>query len=74
MADGVGQRPARVRLDGRGPVRVLTCAGPWRLSGEWWDAEPWGRDEWDVELADGLVCRLARDGLRDIWYLDGIYD
>jgi protein ImuB len=74
VADGVEQRPARVRLDGRGPVRVLTCAGPWRLSGEWWDAEPWGRDEWDVELADGLVCRLARDGLRGIWYLDGIYD
>jgi protein ImuB len=74
VADGVEQRPARVRLDGRGPVRVLTCAGPWRLSGEWWDAEPWGWDEWDVELADGLVCRLARDGLRGIWYLDGIYD
>jgi protein ImuB len=69
-----GRRPARVRLDGRASVRVLTSAGPWRLSGEWWGAEPWARDEWDVELADGLVCRLARDGLRDAWYLDGIYD
>jgi protein ImuB len=39
--------PARVSLDGRRPlVRVLTCAGPWRLSGEWWDTEPWARDEW----------------------------
>lgn len=72
--EGESQHPARIRLDGRGPLRVLTCAGPWRLSGEWWDAEPWARDEWDVELADGLVCRLARDGLRGVWYLDGVYD
>ncbi len=74
VTDGVGQRLTRVRLDGRAPIRVLTCAGPWRLSGEWWDAAPWARDEWDVELANGLVCRLARDGLRGTWYLDGIYD
>ena len=71
---GGGPRPARVSLDGHGLVRVLACAGPWRFSGEWWDAAPWARDEWDVELADGLVCRLARDGLRGIWYLDGVYD
>jgi protein ImuB len=69
-----GRRPARLILDGRAPVRVVTCAGPWRVSGEWWDAQPWARDEWDVELADGLVCRLARDRVRGAWYLDGVYD
>ena len=74
LGRGEGQGPARIRLDGRGPISVITCAGPWRLSGEWWDADPWVREEWDVELANGLVCRLARDGLQGVWYLDGIYD
>ena len=69
-----GRRPARLILDGRAPVRVVTCAGPWRVTGEWWDAHPWSRDEWDVELADGLVCRLARDRIQGHWYLDGVYD
>jgi protein ImuB len=68
-----GRRPARVILDGRS-LRVVTCAGPWRVTGEWWDAHPWAHDEWDVELADGLVCRLARDRIQGQWYLDGVYD
>jgi protein ImuB len=71
---GNGRRPARVILDGRAPLRVVTGAGPWRVTGEWWDAHPWARDEWDVELADGLVCRLARDRIQGDWYLDGVYD
>jgi protein ImuB len=69
-----GRRPARVIVDGRPPVRVVACAGPWRVTGEWWDADPWSRDEWDVELADGLLCRLTRDRIRGHWYLDGVYD
>ena len=64
-----GERPARV--DGR---RVVACAGPWRASGEWWDAEAWARDEWDAALADGALCRLAHDRLTGAWYLDGLYD
>jgi protein ImuB len=69
-----GRRPARLIVDGRAPVRVVVCAGPWRVTGEWWDAQPWSRDEWDVDLADGLVCRLARDRIQGHWYLDGVYD
>jgi len=70
-----GRRPARVIIaSGRAPVRVVACAGPWRITGEWWDAQPWARDEWDVELAGGLVCRLARDRIQGHWYLDGVYD
>lgn len=64
-----GERPACV--DGR---RVVACAGPWRASGEWWDAEAWARDEWDAALADGVLCRLARDRLIGAWYLDAVYD
>ena len=55
-------------------ARVVGCAGPWRASGEWWDARAWARDEWDVLLSDGAVCRLARDLRSDAWYLDGVYD
>jgi protein ImuB len=64
-----GERPARV--DAR---PVLACAGPWRASGEWWDGEAWARDEWDVMLGDGALCRLAHDRLTGHWYLDGVYD
>jgi protein ImuB len=73
--------PAHVTLISGRPVqlrsaalagRIVTGAGPWRASGEWWTGSPWARDEWDVELADGTVCRLVHDG--SAWFLDGIYD
>jgi protein ImuB len=47
-------------------------AGPWRISGDWWTDTPFARDEWDVELADGTLCRLTR-GSRG-WCLEAIYD
>ena len=28
--------------------RVTALAGPWRTSGDWWTADGWSRDEWDV--------------------------
>ena len=40
--------------------------------GEWWGERPFFRDEWDVELADGTLCRLSHDG--SAWLLDSIYD
>lgn len=67
------QRPVAVKLNGA-VSRVTASAGPWRTSGEWWDGQPWARDEWDVALADGLLCRLARDLVGDRWLLDGVYD
>jgi hypothetical protein len=38
VADG---RPVRVTTDRRGFAggAVITCAGPWRTSGEWWKAD-----------------------------------
>jgi protein ImuB len=52
----------------------MASAGPWRGSGEWWDHQAWARDEWDVVLGDGVLCRLVRDRLAGHWYLDGFYD
>jgi hypothetical protein len=70
-------RPVRVAIDRRGMPGgdVAQQAGPWRTSGAWWDAgAPWDRDEWDVALSDGSLCRLFHDRLIDRWFLDGVFD
>ena len=64
-------RPVALR-SGRLTGRIVAGVGPWRASGEWWRPRPWLQDEWDVELADGTLCRLAHDG--SAWRLEGIYD
>lgn len=57
---------------------ILHCAGPWRRSGDWWDApgnkDAWARDEWDVELTSGEVCRVYWDHYQQKWFLEGTYD
>jgi protein ImuB len=76
-------RPAQVDTRAERPVAlstgaiagsVIASAGPWRVSGEWWREEAWARDEWDIALSDGTLCRLVLDGLARGWFLDGIYD
>ena len=64
-------RPVHLRSD-RLTGRIVARAGPWRSSGEWWTERSWLHDEWDVELGDGTLCRLAHDG--SVWRLEGIYD
>jgi protein ImuB len=64
-------RPIHLRSD-RLTGRIVASVGPWRSSGEWWTERPWMHDEWDVELADGTLCRLAHDG--SAWWIEGIYD
>jgi protein ImuB len=79
--------PARVDVSDGRPVSVRALrpgvaggvidvvAGPWRSSGEWWAADTaWDRDEWDVALAGGILCRLFRDRLKDQWFVEGVYD
>jgi protein ImuB len=76
-----GEGRVEVTVDAGAPVhlraaglagRIIAGAGPWRVSGEWWSDAPFVQDEWDVELHDGTLCRLARDGRG--WRLDAIYD
>jgi hypothetical protein len=83
-------RPRHVFIDRRGMPGgyVEQCAGPWRSSGAWWKERseekpeempsgaprPWNRDEWDVALSDGSVCRLFQARGTEQWFLDGVID
>jgi protein ImuB len=73
---------AQVECRGHAPARLASAAGgglvrahrgPYRLSGNWWEpAAGWQIEEWDVQLADGRLYRLAtRDGG---WFVEGAYD
>lgn len=54
-----------------GPIAGVR--GPWRSSGDWWEAgRHWARTEWDVVLAGGGRYRLIRVG--EAWYVEGEYD
>jgi protein ImuB len=69
-------RPAQIAIDRRGmPGGVVDrCAGPWRTSGAWWDPAPWDRDEWDIALQDGTLCRLYCERETGTWFLEGVLD
>jgi protein ImuB len=66
--------------------RVVHLAGPWRVCGEWWGSDPYDREYYDVELTDGGLYRIYREGLREglraggreererRWRADGMYD
>ncbi len=94
--------PARVAVAHGRPVRVVTdrqgfaggvvvsAAGPWRASGEWWNARgpsgndrvdgapthpaPYDRTEWDVALADGGVYGVFEDHRSGRWFIEGMVD
>lgn len=51
---------------------VVARQGPYRTSGDWWDAKKWERSEWDLELEDGGICRCQER--EDGWTVEGIYD
>ena len=52
--------------------KIRASRGPWLASGDWWDQRPWQRREWDIELEDGGLYRLAQQD--DQWQVDGEYD
>ena len=50
---------------------ILWAAGPWKSSGEWWNEQPWAREEWDVCV--GAACyRIYRE--QKGWFIEGSYD
>ncbi len=58
--------------------QILSCAGPWRSSGDWWtncdNDSSWSRDEWDIERPDGVIYRVFWDHQNSQWFMEGIYD
>ncbi len=58
--------------------RIVSCAGPWRSSGDWWAggerSDAWSRDEWDVEYTDGGIYRVYWDHRLKQWFVEGVYD
>lgn len=54
--------------------RIVSLAGPWRTSGDWWRSDAWSHDEWDLALAGGTLYRLSRDRSTGAWFITGNYD
>src|SRR5438067_3766650 len=60
--------------------KIVCASGPWRSSGDWWRADVWARDEWDVAIADSnggesdVLCRIYRDLASEGWCVEGVYD
>src|SRR5207245_3425553 len=68
--------------------RVVDQAGPFLLSGTWWDEKSWARAEYDMQLENGDLVRAhelppsqnaspARTygaAGEGVWKIDGIYD
>jgi protein ImuB len=67
----VDDRPAELASEFVGGT-VGATAGPWRACGDWWKAEPWTVETWQVELTGGGIYQLARTA--DGWCVEGILD
>jgi protein ImuB len=66
-------QPNRLRASSvQGTVDEIS--GPWRTSGDWWWADAWDRDEFDLELSDGGLYRLIFNRQSKKWQLEGAYD
>jgi protein ImuB len=69
---GPALRRLRVRFAPALTKEVIVRQGPYRTSGDWWDRKKWERTEWDLQLADGEVCRCREE--HDGSVVEGIYD
>jgi protein ImuB len=72
-------RPKEIACHKRKEIggEVLWAAGPWRSSGDWWERDPWVRDEWDIAVqasSEIVLYRLVRDVLAARWVVEGVYD
>lgn len=86
--NGNGSRPQLTLKRVRPPLaiqlstdQIVTCSGPWKCSGDWWKGENgmdrsgyWEREEWDLELSNGKICRVYWDTREEKWLLEAIYD
>ena len=60
-------------LNGPCPGPIVALNGPFPLSGNWWSSDKsWQRVEWDIQLADKTLLRLACHSPGS-WTLEGSY-
>ena len=52
--------------------KVIEYGGTWKESSQWWTRRLWERMEWDVELEDNRLYRLAMN--KSEWFVTGVYD
>jgi protein ImuB len=52
--------------------QIVDQAGPFLLSGNWWDEKAWTRAESDMQLENGEMIRAHQADEK--WAIDGIYD
>jgi protein ImuB len=64
-------RPALVRSESFRGV-VADARGPFLSSGQWWDDHRWAREEWDIEMAGGILIRVFRSN--EGCFIEGVYD
>ncbi len=72
--------PARVTWSGGRPVAVAgdlsgnicATAGPWRVSGDWWQPHAWAVEVWQIEMTTGSVYQLAHTA--EGWCVEGVLD
>ena len=60
--------PARAAFN----CRILHRAGPWEMSGHWWDHQRWSRVEWDIETEDEQLYRVIDHSGQ--MFVDALYD
>ena len=65
------QRPVLLRSAVFNGV-IAGARGPFFSSGDWWDKNPWSREEWDVQAAPGAIFRIFRSA--EGWFVEGVYD
>jgi len=72
QVNAVAGRPRKIKAHGVSG-EIVAYAGPWRSSGDWWKADPWSRDEWDIAVDSGGLYRIYREP-HGGWYVEGNYD
>jgi hypothetical protein len=67
----VRQRPVEVTSEAVNG-KIVEVLGPYRASGDWWEQERWGVEEWDVDVAGQGLYRLLKTDAA--WVVEGCYD
>jgi protein ImuB len=63
-------KPTRIHSS-QGQGRVIACAGPWCMSGDWWTSEIWDQQNWDIEIQRTDMFRVYQDSQAH-WFIAGI--